>query len=316
MSSGHLASIICIAFNHEDWIVETLESVKEQDYSFRELFVVDNGSQDSTAQKIKNWVDQNSTLLSVHAIFLEESKPYCQLFNQLLVQAKGKYIVDLSGDDVLFPDHLSNSISALQKAPFAAFSFSDAYLLDNRNEITTFYKRNSAGELADEIELSNIYEVLIKRSFICAPTIVFQSEILKKEGGYDESLYYEDFDIQIRLSRKYPVIFSDHIGVLKRTHEQSMSASQYKRYHSPMLPSTVKVCRKIESMNIYPEENKALGKRILFELKHALWSANFDPAAELVEIGKRQGLKGLGFKFFSLWSKKRWDISWLYEALT
>lgn len=315
MSFGELTTIICIAYNQEDWIEETLESVREQDYNFRELFVVDNGSKDNTGQKIKDWVNQNSTQLSVHTILLEEPKPYCRLFNEILAQAKGRYIVDLSGDDVLFPDHISQSVRTLQQAHYAAFSFSDAYILDGREEITTFYKRNSAGELEDDIELSNLYEILIRKNYICSPTVVFQAEILKKEGGYDESLYYEDFDVQLRLARKYPVIFSDHIGVLKRKHSKSMSSAQYMRYKSPMLPSTVKVCSKIETMNIYPEESKALAKRVMHELKHALWSANFGPAKELVEMGKRIGLKGLLFRFYSLWASKEWDLSWAYEFL-
>jgi glycosyltransferase involved in cell wall biosynthesis len=316
MNSSELVSIICISYNHEQWIVETLESIKEQDYYYLEVFIVDNGSQDKTAAKIKNWVDENSNQLSVHVQLLEESKPYCQLFNEVLAQVKGQYLVDLSGDDVLFPDHISTCVTELKQASNTAFSFSDAYIIDSRNEVTTFYKRNSSGELKEDIELSNIYEILIKRSYICAATMIFDTEILRKEGGYDESLYYEDFDIQIRLSRKYPVIFLDHVGVLKRKHGESMSSSQYKRYSSPMLPSTVKVCSKIEGMNIYPEENTALKQRIYYELKHALWSANFEPARELVKIGKRLGLKGPVFRFYSIWAKRSWDISWLYELLT
>jgi glycosyltransferase involved in cell wall biosynthesis len=316
MNSSELVSIICISYNHESWIVETLESIKEQDYYYLEVFIVDNGSKDSTASKIREWVNQNSNLLSVHVQLLEESKPYCKLFNEVLATTKGRYVLDLSGDDVLFPDHISTSVNVLKQSPDTAFSFSDAYLIDSRNEVTTFYKRNSAGELKEEIELSNIYEILIRRSFICAATMVFDTEILKKEGGYDESLYYEDFEIQIRLTRKYPVIFSDHVGVLKRIHGGSMSSSQYQRYSSPMLPSTAKVCRKIEAMNIYPEENAALKQRIMYEMKHALWSANFEPARELADIGKRIGLKGLVFKFYSFWAKRSWDISWIYELLT
>lgn len=316
MRTTDLVSIICISYNHELWIEETLEGIKEQDYSFLELFVVDNGSQDETPEKIQGWVDKNSHLLSVQVELLKESEPYCQLFNRILAKAKGKYVIDLSGDDVIFPDHISVSLNELKKAPYAAFSFSDAYIIDSRNEVSTFYPRNTAGELKDEIELSNIYEVVIKRSFICAATMVFQTEILRKEGGYDQSLYYEDFDIQVRLTRKYPVIFSDHIGVLKRKHEDSMSASQYKRYNSPMLPSTVKVCRKIQAMNLYPEENSALHSRVRYELKHALWSANFGPARELVEIGESIGMKGLSFRFYTFWAKNPFDISWLYELLT
>ncbi len=316
MENSDLVTVICIAYNHEDWIEETLESVRAQDYYAKELIVVDNGSTDNTADKIRNWVNGSSGQLSVETIFCEEMQPYCRLFNQILSKARGYYLVDLSGDDVLYPDHLSTSIAALKLAPYAAFVFSDAYILDQLGEVKTFYKRNTAGELAEEIELNNIYETLIHRNFISSPTIVFNSAILLKEGGYDESLFYEDFDIQIRLSRDHPVVFSDHIGVLKRKHGKSMSSSQYQAYHSKMLPTTVKVCSKIRGMNVYPEENNALKKRILYELKHALWSANFEPARELVALGDELGMSGLKFWFFKLWAKKAWDISWIYVRLT
>ena len=316
MEISDLVTVICIAYNHEKWIEETLESVRSQEYYAKELIIVDNGSTDHTAERIKSWIDNSSGMLSVQAIFYTEMQPYCRVFNQILAKVNSQYLVDLSGDDVLYPDHLKSSILELKRAPYAAFVFSDAYILDQKGEVNTFYNRNTAGELREEIELSNIYETLIHKNLICSPTVVFKTSILRKEGGYDESLYYEDFDIQVRLARNHPVVFSDHIGVLKRKHGKSMSSRQYQIYHSKMLPSTVKVCSKIQGMNMYPEENQALKKRILYELKHALWSANFEPARELVALGENLGMSGLRFWFFRLWAKKAWDISWLYLQLT
>lgn len=316
MDVADRVTVVCIAYNHEQWIEETLESVRLQDYYAKELIIVDNGSTDETAEKIRHWVNQSSGQLSVQTVFHKEMQPYCQLFNQILANIDSQYLVDLSGDDVLYPDHLSSSIRELQLAPFAGFVFSDAYILDQMGEVKTFYKRDLSGELTEEIEVSNIYVTLIQRSFICSPTVVFNTAILRKEGGYDESLYYEDFDILVRLARSHPVVFSDHIGVLKRKHNNSMSSGQYLRYQSKMLPSTVKVCSKIQQMNIYPEENKALGIRILYELKHALWSGNFESARELVKMGEGLGLKGINFRIYKLWAKKGWDISWLYVKLT
>lgn len=309
-------SVICIAFNHEDWIIEALESVKLQDYYNKELLIVDNGSSDTTGDKIKEWIAQQSTYLQVQTFYLDEPKPYCQLFNELLRQSTGMYVVDLSGDDVLYPDHLSLSIEELSRVQDAAFIFSDAHLLDDRGEVRTFYPRSDAGDLREEIELSNIYETMVRKNVICSATVVFNAAILKKEGGYDESLYYEDFDVQTRLARKYPVLFSDHIGIVKRIHAKSMSAAQYKRYKSKMLPSTVKVCQKILNQNYLEEENQALKERILYELKHALWSGNFGPAKDLIALGEELGIKSLKFSFYRFWSKKTWDFSWLYGVLT
>lgn len=316
MDTADLVTVVCIAYNHEQWIEETLESVRQQDHYSKELIVVDNGSTDETAAKIRNWINQSSGQLTVQTIFNKEMQPYCQLFNQILATSTSQYLVDLSGDDVLYPEHLSASVDQLKLAPFAGFVFSDAYILDQMGEVRTFYKRNIAGELAEEIELSGIYTTLIQRNFICSPTVVFNTAVLRKEGGYDESLYYEDFDVLVRLARNHPVVFSDHIGVLKRKHDRSMSAGQYLRYQSKMLPSTVKVCSKIQQMNIYPEENSALGVRIKYELKHALWSANFESARDLVKIGEELGLKGVDFWFYRFWAQRGWDISWLYVRLT
>jgi glycosyltransferase involved in cell wall biosynthesis len=309
-------TVICIAYNHEGWIEETLESVRMQNYSAKELIIVDNGSSDKTAEKIQNWINQAPSRLPVKPIFLTESKPYCSLFNEVLSEVKSKYVVDLSGDDVLYPEHLSASISVFKRSPEAAFVFSDAFLLDDRGEVRTFYRRNESGDLIDEMELSTIFGTLIRKNFICSPTIVFNTGILKREKGYDESLYYEDFDVQIRLAKKYPVVFSPHVGVLKRQHSSSMSAGQYHPHQSQMLPSTVKVCQKILKMNLSLEEKKSLKIRILYELKHALWSANFIPARELVAMGTRLEIKDFRFLIYKFWAKRGWDISWLYIWLT
>lgn len=316
MITSDRIAVICIAYNHQDWIEETLESVKMQDYYSKELIIVDNGSEDNTKEVIKKWVNQSSGMLSVQTVFYNEMQPYCQLFNELLSKANSQFILDLSGDDVLYPDHVSKSIEVLKKGPNAAFVFSDAYILEPEGVVKTFYNRTNSGDLEEEIELSTLYETLIKSNKICSPTIVFNAPILIREGGYDSSLYYEDFDIQLRLARKYPILFSDHIGVLKRKHSRSLSASQYQRYQSKMLPSTVAVCRKIQQMNKQESENKALGLRILYELKHALWSANFKSAEELISIGDEIGLKGIKLMLYKFWVKKRLDISWLYGKIT
>lgn len=316
MITSDRIAIICIAYNHQDWIEETLESVKMQDYHSKELIIVDNGSEDDTKEIIKKWVNQSSGMFSVQTVFYDEMRPYCQLFNDMLSRSNSQFVIDLSGDDVLYPDHLSKSIEVLKKEPNAAFVFSDAYILELEGVVKTFYKRSISGELGEEIELGNIYETLIKSNKICSPTIVFNAPILIKEGGYDPALFYEDFDIQLRLARKYPLLFSDHIGVLKRKHSNSLSASQYQRYQSKMLPSTVAVCRKIQQMNRQESENKALGVRILYELKHALWSANFKPGEDLISIGDEIGLTGFKFMLYKLWVKRRWDLSWLYIKIT
>ena len=50
MKDSDKVTVLCIALNHEKWIEEALESVKQQDYYPKELFVIDNGSTDETCR--------------------------------------------------------------------------------------------------------------------------------------------------------------------------------------------------------------------------------------------------------------------------
>lgn len=316
MRSGKLVSVICICYNHELWIEECLESVRLQDYPQKELIIIENGSSDGSRQVIQKWMKESPGTLKVELLTYEEPQSYLRLFNEAIKNSNSQYVVDLAGDDVLYPDHLSLSVEMLRIYRDAAFVFSDAYILDEDEVVKTFYERNTGGELVNEINLNHIYEILVQSYYICSPTIVFDRTILVNEGGYDENLSYEDFDIQVRLARKYPLVFSDHVGVLKRKLSTSLSSRQYVPYESKMLPSTLVVCKKIKEMNELPSEMEALGKRILFELKHALWSANFEVATGFIELGEEIHLKSLAFVFYKFWARFRFDISWLYTRIS
>lgn len=316
MRQGKLVTVICICFNHESWIEECLESVRMQEYPNKELIIIENGSKDQSLAVIQKWLKERECSFKIELVTYPEPEPYLQVFNQALKNSSGEYVVDLSGDDVLYPDHFSLSVSALSVSSEAAFVFSDAYILDEEGVVKTFHKRRVGGELVEEIEVNNIYEILVQSYYICSPTVVFNKQILLQEGGYDEQLSYEDFDIQVRLARKYPIVFSDHLGILKRKVSGSFSSRQYIPYESKMLPSTLLVCQKIKAMNENENENLALGKRINYELKHSLWSANFDVADGFIKLGEEINLKSIPFSFYKIWAKFRFDIAWLYLRIS
>lgn len=315
MSNSNSVTVVCICYNHEKWIEVALDSVKTQDYSNVNLIVVDNGSQDESPEKIKSWVQKNEKSLPIEVVLLKQSIPYCRLFNEVLESVKSDFVLDLAGDDFLYPEHIAKSIVRLDSDSTAALVFSDAIIQAESGSQTTFYPRSSSGKLLFKVQEGDIYELLIRRSHISAPTVLFRTSTLKSVNGYDESLAYEDFDVHLRLARRYRLLFSDHIGVLKRKHSASMSAAQYKRYSSQMLPSTIKVCRKIKEMNRNQEEDDALKERVCYELKHTLFSANFNSANDLVRLGEELEIKNLRFRLFKIWAKTRVDLSWLYMKI-
>lgn len=291
-----------------------MDALLQLEYAALEVFVVDNGSVDQSPSIIKDWLKKNKHTIDIKAVFREKSLPYCQSFNAIFSQIKGKYFIDLSGDDILLPEHLKRSVETLEKFPKAAVCFSDAYLI-SRAKKKTFYPRNQKGQLVSKVQDGDLYKTLVARHHVLSVTMLIRSEYFGQEGGYDESLSYEDFDIQVRLSRKYPFVFSDHFGVEKRMHHKAYSASQYKRYDSEMLFSTLKVCQKIKVLNQDEYENQALKQRVLFELKHALFSANFEVAEGFVNLLQSLKTGNLKYWLYRQWAKHQWDFSGWYVFL-
>ncbi|RPA66798.1 glycosyltransferase family 2 protein [Cyclobacteriaceae bacterium YHN15] len=315
VSEYPLVSVICTGFNHEDYIEQALNSVLAQNYPKLEFILVDNGSTDKTKEIMEKWSFENRSKIPVKIIFRLDPLPYCVSFNDAFRLSKGKYFIDFSGDDAMLPDHIRNSVSTLANNPEAVICFSDAYLKKPGAQLKTFYQRDRKGELQDPVIQGNVYEKIVSKHIILSVTMVVRSDSFKSIGMYDESLSYEDFDIMVRLARDHPFVYSDHIGVVKNIHSRSLSAGQYRAKNSILLPSTLKVCHKIKEMNRSKDEDNALKDRVMYELKHALFSANFEVAEGFLDLAKVLGASGLRFWLFNFWGRRKWDMSNLYTKL-
>jgi glycosyltransferase involved in cell wall biosynthesis len=312
MQDFPLVTVICTAFNHEKFIEETLESVRLQSYPNIELIIVDNGSVDDSPRKIQNWVMHQKAGTRVKCILRNQSLPYCSSFNEAFLECHGKYLIDLSGDDVLFPDHVLQSVQRLFHSADAAFCFSDVWMDKEGSPSKTFFQRDLSGKLLKSVKEGDRYSDLVASHCMMSVSLVIDTDKFRNEGAYDESLSYEDFDMMVRLSRKFPIVFSNHIGIKKRILPDSFSSKQYFPKNSRMLMSTLDVCRKIKAMNQTKAENAALLKRVSFETKHALASANFEVARGFLDLAGELGRKGFDYKILQLWATLELNFSWIY----
>jgi glycosyltransferase involved in cell wall biosynthesis len=306
-----LVSIICTCYNHGKYIQEALDSVAVQNYSSIELVIIDNGSQDDSVKQIKDWVLSHQHKISIETVFHPRTLNYCRSFNLGLAMIKGEYVIDLSGDDVMLPGHVATAVKTLEDHPDSVY-FSNAFLEEAHKPLSTFYPVDDEGKPLTEVVSGDIYEQVVQLTPLCAPTLVFPTQLLVRGGGYDEGLSYEDFDVIVRLARNYNFIFNEQVGVRKRILKSSFAAQQYRVRNSVMLPSTLKVCHKIREMNRTQQEDAALAKRVMFEAKHALASANFDVAAGFLDLAEEMGMTGIRFRVFRIWEKTRFDFSFLY----
>ena len=97
MQDKSLVTIICLCYNQEEFVLESLESVISQDYNQIELIIVDDCSTDNSKIVIENWL---LNFPQIQFIANNTNLGNTKSFNKALKLAKGKYIIDLAADDV------------------------------------------------------------------------------------------------------------------------------------------------------------------------------------------------------------------------
>lgn len=302
-----LVSILIISHNQADFIRESVESAINQTYPNTEVLIVDDGSTDNTTQVIQNMQDQG---MQCKTILLDKSIGYCKAFNLGFENSKGAFIIDLAADDVLLPERVMFGVKALS-ASEAGINFCDAYYIDENSRIRgTHYRRNSRGKIAEKIKYGDVFIEVLKRYYICTPTMFIDRKVLNHLGGYDEDLYYEDFDFWIRSSRSYQYHFTDEVLVKKRVLKNSMSKSQYLP-NSQMLPTTLRVCQKAYDLCDNPREYQALATRLRYEIRQALISSNHQVATGLNNILSTIESCHLEASIWNWLIARNWDLSFL-----
>ena len=269
MSEQPLVSVICLCHNQGKYVAEAIESVWLQEHENVELIIVDDASSDSSREEILAKIEGTDTVF----ISLEENHGNCKAFNIGFKKSNGTFIIDLAADDYLLPNRISEGLKAFSDG--VGVDFSDAMLLDESgNYLRTHFRRSKTGSLLTSVPEGNIYQELIQRYFVSAPTMMIKREVLEQMGGYDEDLSYEDFDFWIRSSRNWAYNFTDQVLVKKRILQGSHSSKQFV-FRSNYQKSTLTVCQKIKDLNNSKEEDSALRKRCWYEIRQCLRHGNW-----------------------------------------
>ena len=293
MQENPLVSIICLAFNHEKFVVETLNSVVEQNYQPIELIIVDDCSTDNTKLVINNWLLSHP---EIQFIVNEVNRGNTKSFNNALKFAKGEYIIDLAADDLIVPNGIELQINAFQNSKFKNLGvvYGNAEIINEDGSFNSYYFPVDAdGKVISKRVTGNIYSsVLSTGDSICSVSALFKKSVFDFLEGYDETLDYEDLDSWIRASREYEFDFIDEVLVKKRTVTNSLGSNFYKKKHRINV-STYKILKKALKLNRSKIEDLALQKRVHHEIIHSFKYRSLNLL-----------IKNLGLRIAISWRKK------------
>lgn len=270
-------SVICLCFNHAQFVCESLDSVIHQTYPQVELIVVDDASSDNSVAVIREWLLHHE---GVEFLAINENVGNCQAFNMGLRRATGKYIIDLSGDDRLTPSRIERGVAIMEMHPEVGVQFSDAELIDEAGKHLGFHSDRFPHTTIPQGE---VFREVLSRYFINSPTMMIRKSLFDELEGYDESLAYEDFDFWVRSSQRTHYAYLPEPLVQRRMVTSSMGKRQYAP-NSAQQWSTLKVCRKALALCRDREDRMALRRRTGFEFRQALRTGNLSLAWQYVGL--------------------------------
>lgn len=281
-SNQPLVTVILTAFNHQKYIRESMESVFAQDYPNIQFIVIDNASTDNTLSVIERLQVNHPGFVLIKNFF---NKGLCKAFNQGLALAKGKYVIDLSGDDVFMPGRITRQVQAFEHcASDYAVVFSNAEYIDVDGKLLRHhYHINTDGKAIGKVPSGDVYKKVLERYFICTPTMMMRTEALLLMGGYDENLNFEDFDFWVRSSVKYKYFYLDEVLTAKRDTPRSLKTLVYKK-GSGILHACYQVCNKAYDLNRDQEEFELLAKRIRTFIRKCLYAQEFELAVKFRKL--------------------------------
>lgn len=210
-----LVSVIIPTCNSAAVIRQTVDAVLAQTHPHIELIVVDDGSTDDTLALLAGYGDKLR-------VVVQANQGVCRARNSGLALARGEFICFLDHDDVWYPEML-----ALQLQAFGA----DAEVGCVYADYTHWYP-DAQGRHADpdalrsrfamdaELDASMsgwIYHLLLIDCHVQTSAAMLRREVFRQCGAYDESLpYSEDWDLWLRISRKYRFNKLKNVSVLYR----------------------------------------------------------------------------------------------------
>lgn len=202
MAKAHLmrptVSVVIPTFNRSRLLINAVESVLAQTYNDYEIIVIDDGSTDDTAQRLRPYIDRLR-------YFYQENRGASGAQNRGIEVAKGQWISFLASDDVWLPTKLERQLHALTTLGNAfGACFTDCSYEGNPDMLLSAFRE--AGFNADS-EFGPcddpITHILARHPTIYVQSLLVRRRLLEGLGGFDEALIVsEDTDLLFRLAFK------------------------------------------------------------------------------------------------------------------
>ena len=221
MKDNLLFSVLIANYNNGRFLMEAIESVRNQTYTNWEIVLVDDGSTDNSIELYKQ-LEQDSR---IHVFYNDENKGCGYTKRRCAELANGKICGFLDADDVLLPEAIMSHVETHIQHPEVSCVFSRYYFCDENLNVM------------EELRLLEIKEgcsYFTNRDYMPEHLVSFKKVCYEKTIGIaPELMAGVDQDLYFKLEEVAPVFVLDSFTYMyRRTDNQiSQGDNHYKAFY-------------------------------------------------------------------------------------
>lgn len=194
---------------------DSIQSVIDQSYANIELIIIDDGSKDSSVEKIQQMIPACENRFLRFEFRTRPNKGLSVTLNEALAWCEGEYYSAIASDDLMVDRKTEIQVNYLEENENCAAVFGGYDLIDEENKI-----------LLSNIGTEKTYcfdEIFMHDHELPAPTQMIVMNAIKAVRGYPEGVVIEDWYMWLKLSENSQLHYIPEKLSLYRSHSDNIS---------------------------------------------------------------------------------------------
>jgi glycosyltransferase involved in cell wall biosynthesis len=215
MGEPQKVTVFIPAYNREKYIGEAIESILAQSYTNFEILLIDDGSTDGTVDIMHSFSDSR-----LRIIRNETNLGIPRTRNKGIEHARGEFIAMLDSDDRAFPTRLEKQVNFLEAHHDFAQVGSWCRMMDQQGRPLKKIKRQPI--LPEDVDVQLLFRCSLSNRSIMART-----RILREYGYRNDYPRCQDYDLHMRLAKKYKLGNLPECLVYGRIHPEQITGQTF-----------------------------------------------------------------------------------------
>ncbi len=244
-----LVSVVMPSYNRVHYIEQAIKSVITQTYKNLELIIIDDASTDTTTSIVAEYIKKDDRIRYSKN---EKNSGISKSRNNGVALAHGEYVAMLDSDDAwIDPQKLEKQMAFFAKQEIASKPLG---ILG-----TWIQKMDDTGTLGEKIAFltddTSIRKNILYKNPIAQSSVILKTDIIKKAGGYDETIVtMDDHDLWLRMAQisqiavlpEYTTGYRIHSGGITKKKKIKVATEElriilkYKKYYPGFIFGTIK----------------------------------------------------------------------------